>query len=276
MNPEVNEKTTYTYIGPTPTVPKVVFSQKAVKWLAVMADVHDTEVGVFGIVDERGGNEFFIREIFYPKHQEANHTTCEISAEGETKMANWLMDKGREDDLSKVRFWAHSHHTMGVSPSGQDETQAIERMTRTSSYLIRGIFNKKGEMSVSFFDYRTSRKFDHIKWTIDDEEVGEIRKKVEELKKNHIPSTTTVITNGGSYPNVPGGYGGYDRRNDDYHNWGKQSGGRNGGGRTHFSGSKTDDKDNKNIDEMVADWENGGRTITPAGDHQFEFAENGD
>jgi len=151
------------------TPPTIIFGTTALKWIWSLVDIHPLEVGFYAMVDERPNYTFFIRDVFYPKHSEANGVTCEISPEGETDLMNWLIDHERESDLEKVRFWGHSHHNMGTGPSGQDETQAIERMASTQSFVIRAICNKKREMSVSFFDFVNKIKFDHIKWKEEDD-----------------------------------------------------------------------------------------------------------
>jgi hypothetical protein len=202
MKPDLAKGTTYTSLEPIKvTAPTIKFTKNAIKWLTYLADLHEHEVGCFGFVDELPDNTYLIRDIFYPKHCEANGATCEISPEGETLMAEWLINKNRENDLAKVRFWGHSHVNMGVFASGQDETQSLERMERTQSYFIRGIFNKAGLMSISFFDYTNKRRFDNIKWETDyeDDDVT-IRTKILELKKTHIPEMKTCL-----YPNYQGG-----------------------------------------------------------------------
>jgi hypothetical protein len=199
MKPEPAKQTTYTTLEPIKiTAPTIRVTGNALKWLTAIADLHPHEVGVFGFVDELENNTYVIRDIFYPKHSEAAGATCEISPEGETLMAEWLMTHNREADLSKAKFWGHSHVDMGVSPSGQDETQSIERMNRNESYLIRGIFNKAGLLSISFYDYQNKRRFDNIKWETDeDEEDKKIRAKILELKAVNLPTTPSYpLSNG--------------------------------------------------------------------------------
>ena len=215
--------------GETKTPPKVIFSTTSLRWIKAMVEVHQLEIGWYAIVDERPDYAFFVRDVFYPKHSEANGATCEISPEGETEVMTWLMDHGRDADIPKMRLWGHSHHNMGTGPSGQDEVQALERMNSTKSFLIRIICNKEGEISCSFFDYERNLRFDHIKWEVEDDDdeshynsqideiasiiadtlisskqkVHEInsltgvdgqyeiiRRKVEELKKVNMPSPT--------------------------------------------------------------------------------------
>lgn len=188
MKPEVKQ-VTYSLLNPVKiTAPIVKISKIALKWIASIADLHDHEVGIWGFVDEPAPNTYFIKEIFYPKHSEAAGATCEISPEGETLMAEWLISHNREDDIGKCRFWGHSHVNMGVFASGQDETQALQRMNQTQSYLIRGIFNKAGLLSISFFDYTNQRRFDNIQWETDvDDEDKVIRDKINELKILNLP-----------------------------------------------------------------------------------------
>jgi hypothetical protein len=96
-----------------------------------------------------------------------NGGTCEISEEGDTDVANWLIRHDRADDCPKMKFWGHSHHTMGVAPSSQDEHQSMAKIHKGSPYLIRAICNKKGDMSVSFFDWTNKIRFDNINWKIE-------------------------------------------------------------------------------------------------------------
>lgn len=245
MKPTTDE-TTYTVLKrETKIAPKISFTETAILWIYALVECHSEEVGFFGIVDEVEGG-YLVRDIFYPKHQEANGGTCEISPEGESIMANWLISKGRIDDCAKVRFWGHSHHNMGVSPSGQDENQSIEKMNQRQAYFIRAICNKKEEMSVSFYDYVNQIRFDHIKWgIIEDNDAGEhaeiiekiekimngraqnknkiesirkaidpshkydaIKTRVEELKKVNIPSKTIMTT---QYANYGRGFDYYSR-----------------------------------------------------------------
>lgn len=147
------------------TAPEILFTPTALKWIKAMAEVHDEEVGFLGLVEEIDG-AYVITEIFYPKHCLVSAATCEISPEGEMGVAQRLIDENRVDDVAKVRFWGHSHHTMGTTPSGQDDSQAIDKMNNNGAYFIRAICNKSGEMSVSFFDHARQIKFENIKWSL--------------------------------------------------------------------------------------------------------------
>lgn len=235
MKPD-DRKTTYTKLQTeTMVAPKVVFGTTALKWIQALVEAHTTEVGFYAIVDERGEGDdknYFIRDVFYPKHSEMNGSTCEISPDGENEMMEWLLDHGREADIPKVRFWGHSHCNMGTTPSGQDESQALARMAQTRSYLIRAIVNKSGEISISFFDYNAQIRFDNVKWekeddigediigaklariqeilndgevspsdklldiartTMSDDQMDSINKKIKALKVENAPPKTTIV-----------------------------------------------------------------------------------
>jgi len=149
-------------------IPKIIISKAAMKWMAALVDIHPLEVGWYGVVDERQDGSFFVRDILYPKHSEMESTTCEISPEGEADMMELLFEEGREEDIAKAKlFWGHSHHTMGTSPSQQDESQAMSIMKESQNMCIRAICNKRGEMNISVFDYKNSVRFDHVPFSVE-------------------------------------------------------------------------------------------------------------
>lgn len=165
-----NKKTTCTLLTKLMKkgAPKVFFTSTALKWISAIVEEHDTEVGFYGAVSLRDDGSYLIDEIFYPKHQLATGGTCEISAEGENNLMSMFIQQDRPYMIERIRMWGHSHVNMGTSPSHQDETQAIDRMISTGSFLIRVIANKKGEMSVSVFDYDEQIKYDNIKWEVEE------------------------------------------------------------------------------------------------------------
>ena len=180
------EKTTYTLLANEDKVPpKIIFDKSAIKWFELLAELHPVEVGCWAFVDQKNTNTYFVRDVFYPMHQLMTSGTCEISPEGNARLANWLFDHNRADDVPKCRCWGHSHHNMGVGASSQDESQAIELMNSNKGFLIRCIFNKEKEMSVSFFDYDKKIKFDNIKWTVSSWSMAD--------KSIKIPSIKSII-----------------------------------------------------------------------------------
>lgn len=177
-----DRNTTYRNLSPEKKIPpKIIFSTLALKWIEALIDAHDSEVGFYAVVDERNENTYFIRDIFYPKHDEANWGTCEISPEGETDIMNYLIEKNRENDIPKIRFWGHVHSGF-TTPSGQDEQQALERMRQTQAFLIRAICTSE-EISISFFDFNNQIRFDNVKWEIEEQDSKDVMsEKLEEIK----------------------------------------------------------------------------------------------
>ena len=167
--------------------PVIAFEREAIEWIEVLTEQHPQEVSCRGVVDEieeDGIKKYVIRDIFYPEHEKMEATTCEVGGKGEADHDRYLMSNDKESDTYKVRFWGHSHHHMGVSPSTQDEDQSIEKMLKTETYFIRAIFNKKGEMSVSFFDYDNKIKFDNLEWIImEKDDTIELDDKIERIKR---------------------------------------------------------------------------------------------
>ena len=162
----VKGNTVYTMLKTERRVPPTItFTQKALKWIAALVEQHDIEVGFLGLVEENEEQySFLVTDIFYPKHQAANGGTCEISNEGQTELMNWFIEKDRVSDINRLLLWGHSHHTMGVGPSGQDEKQALDMMQSSAHHIISIIVNKEKLMSVSFFDYKLQVRFDNIAW----------------------------------------------------------------------------------------------------------------
>jgi len=69
-------KTNYTLLNPPKmTPPTIIFGTTALKWIWSLVDIHPLEVGFYAMVDERPNYTFFIRDVFYPKHSEANGAT---------------------------------------------------------------------------------------------------------------------------------------------------------------------------------------------------------
>lgn len=245
---------TYILLKPEKRMPPtIIFSLTALKWVECMVEAHAEEVGFYGTVEEKEDYTFYVKEIFYPKHQLMNGGTCEISTEGEGKLMQWLIDHDRAEDINRMILWGHSHHTMGVFASGQDDTQALERMASTKANVLRVIVNKEGLMAVSFFDYQQQIRFDSIQWKAEavdseaeslsklnvikevydsqltsslklsrileiitsDPEKKAIAEKVEALKKENVPETKSYV------------HPGYFHNNDDEWEYGKRFGNSN-------------------------------------------------
>lgn len=251
-------KTTYRVLmNESKKPPRVIFSKTSLKWIRALMEEHDTEIGFYAVVDELEVGVYFIGDVFYPKHELVTGSTCEISPEGETEIMQYLIDKDRTDDIAKIRFWGHKHPgNRATGPSGQDETQAIERMASTGAFLIRAICSGD-EISVSFFDHDNQIRFDNLKWEIEagdsadvlirklnrvqevldgenteenvsdryveiakifsvDEEMTAIKAKVKELKKVNVPEEKAWHGNGHCQVNDRRS-GNWNGRNNNFH-----------------------------------------------------------
>jgi proteasome lid subunit RPN8/RPN11 len=158
--------------------PSVVFDQRAYEWIRAIVDQHDSEVGFYAFVDRRDDNSFFIRDVYYPKHDLVSGATCEISPEGQTDLMVSLVEKDREDDIVNLKVWGHSHVNMGVTPSGQDHNQAVDMAKSNGDYIVRLIVNKRREIGISIYDYANNLIFDEVKHTIaqsNDERISSAR-----------------------------------------------------------------------------------------------------
>lgn len=132
-------------------LPRLLVSRESYEDMFNIVDIVSDEVGWVGAV-ERVGRDFLLKEIFLPK-QEAHATTCELTPEGLSELATELMSS-REDGVevaNSLRFWGHSHHTMGTSPSEQDEDQLRELAGECGDYFIRAILNKAGRMEITIY-----------------------------------------------------------------------------------------------------------------------------
>ena len=125
------------------------------------------EVGWYCIVEtDTATNSIHIVDVVYPKQVLANAATCEFDEGDVVELA--MMKPGGPSNIEKIRFWGHSHHTMGVSPSSQDDKQAEVLASRSgeTGLFIRGIFNKMGSVGLTAYCGKTLRKWDKLSYSI--------------------------------------------------------------------------------------------------------------
>ncbi len=173
------------------SAPQIIMSKNSLLWIRAMVDNHDTEVGWYATVDEIEPYKFYVRDVYYPKHKEANGGTCVISSEGEDDLVRLLCESGKGEDVDKMRFWGHKH-PHGTSASTQDEEQAVQRVNDTQTYLIRAICDKT-EMSISFFDFKNNVRFDDLAWVAEEDIDGvEAASQVEAIRNILSNATNTT------------------------------------------------------------------------------------
>jgi len=179
------------------TWPKIVLNERAFEWIRAIVDLHDTEVGFFACVDKNADN-FFIRNVEYPKQFLVNGGTCEMDREGQALLMVKLINEDREADISKMKVWGHSHVNMSVGPSKQDDDQAFQfaKEHAEGDFMIRLIANKKGEMNLALFDFKNNMIFEDVEYSIsytDSESID--RNKVERIARviNENPENNILI-----------------------------------------------------------------------------------
>jgi len=152
--------------GEVDHTPVVIFSAKAFATIREIVKSNSTEVGWYGIVKTEE-NIVRVNDIVYPKQKLANHGTCEFD-EGDA-IETAVCKPGGVENVANLKFWGHSHHTMAVSPSGQDEQQAMHLATRSDSsgLFVRGIFNKHGDVGLSVFCGSTLRRWDKVGYIVE-------------------------------------------------------------------------------------------------------------
>lgn len=151
---EAGKKIEYTYKEDNfqTEKPKVILSQKAYIKIKTLVSKATGEVGWNGSVT-RNGNEFIVEDIFvYPQTVTPATVTCD-----EIETATWLMSLPTEI-FNKLRFQAHSHVNMGISPSGVDTTmysKYLQNLGEDDFYIFM-IFNKKDEYYIEINDNKTN------------------------------------------------------------------------------------------------------------------------
>lgn len=104
------------------------------------------EVGWLGTVERVGDYRFLVTEVFLPK-QEVHSTTTEMQPEHMAEFAIELLDSRGEEVYSKLRMWGHSHDTMGLGASGQDDKMLAQLVKDAGEVMVAIRTNKKGEIT---------------------------------------------------------------------------------------------------------------------------------
>jgi len=142
---------------------KIFITPQAMADMSLIVDICTEEVGWMGYV-ERRGNDFIVYDVFVPK-QKASSVLCELDFTALAEVGEALIQT--PDGIAKynqMRFWGHSHHTMGTSPSGQDDIQLRE--FDACEWFIRGILNKHGRMELTLYFFKLGLEIRDVPWQI--------------------------------------------------------------------------------------------------------------
>lgn len=148
------------------------------------------EVGWLGTVSV-SDNVYTIDQIFLPK-QIVSSVETDIDADAMAAIAEELFNA--DDDPGRLFYWGHSHVNMNVSPSKQDEDQVREYLDACPRF-IRGIYNKKGEEKVDFYDREARLVFQNLEARTAFELPPERKETLLQLIKTNVVNETLTVHN---------------------------------------------------------------------------------
>lgn len=189
--------------------PVVQYTPDAKACIDHLVHICSQEVGWFGAV-RRTANVFLIHQIYIP--EQVVHST-ETLIDGTALAALFEEMLERNEDPNELFYWGHSHVNMQVTPSGQDEKQ-VQKFLRECPYFIRGIYNKRGDAKVDFYDRDNRVVFECTPATTQLPVTDGLLDSIEELAKTNLkyPARTVVTAPtwpADSYNPYPQGFG-YD------------------------------------------------------------------
>lgn len=171
-----------------PKKPKIIMSRQAFALMTLYVEIAQQEVGWMGTVKRLPNGDFYIEKCFLFK-QQVHETETEITNEGFSELSMELLDGVVDEDesnwdVNKLRFWGHSHVRMATHPSMTDERTMLNdfgtgRSTNTGQarfcfeecgypWVIRGIFNKYGEVNFTVYIYTEGMKYEDVEWTVEE------------------------------------------------------------------------------------------------------------
>lgn len=183
-------------------VPTVVIEQVALEKMKAYVTYCDKEIGWLGTATQQD-NTIVIHDMFLFE-QEVHETTCEINEQAVAKWYEEMLTTHANgvEIVNTMRVWGHSHVNMGISPSGQDDTQFAELIKGVDDFFIRIIANKKGEMRLDYHDVVNNITFYNIDWATEVSiDLKEIQKEIAQKVKRKVyvqPVAKTSYYNAGA------------------------------------------------------------------------------
>lgn len=220
--------------------PSIYITPEAFIKTRQLVDLCDKEVGWFGSVEKREGEIYVIYDIFV-FDQEVHATETDIDAASIGKVVHELYEQDKEKEVNELNFWGHSHVNMAVSPSGQDKSQALEFADNNPGlkYMICGIFNKKGEIRIDFYDYENREAWFEMTIKLGTpESINAARDEMKAEIKEHVKHAKSYAQSGNirSYNTQRNySYGGW--YGDDARVWENAYGGHNSGHGSNWQSS---------------------------------------
>ncbi len=123
------------------------------------------EVGWLGTA-VREKRQTIVNDVYlFNQGVSGGHT--EITTDSLFNFASELLRKPKgEEAFNNIRFWGHSHVNGSVYPSTQDDEQMDVFRDRGSEFFLRGIFNRRGEVNLSLFDWRRGYAIHDVPWRL--------------------------------------------------------------------------------------------------------------
>ena len=143
--------------------PTIYITEKAARYMRCLVDAVTTEVGWLMVTHQDEKGDFILSECIVPR-QDCHAATTELTGDGLAELANEVMEADMANGITdpndpKFRYnhlnaWFHSHGSMSVGPSGQDETQMADFCRQYGDAYdvwIRGIVNKSGDIHLTVY-----------------------------------------------------------------------------------------------------------------------------
>ncbi|MES3004978.1 MAG: hypothetical protein V4690_02605 [Patescibacteria group bacterium] len=146
-------------------IPVVSLSHLAILKIYIIISAIEMEVGWLGTA-KKLGKHVLVDDIFL-FDQSVNYGQTELNTDSMASvMQDVLTRPNGEDIFNNIRFWGHSHGTGGTEPSGQDDMTMNTFRDFGSDFFLRGIFNRRGEVSFSLYDWKNNVQFDKLPWKV--------------------------------------------------------------------------------------------------------------
>ncbi len=164
-------------------IPKVLVSKLAIHKIFFIVGSIELEVGWLGTARQTE-KTITIDDVFLFK-QDVSYGHTELEA---GNMADIMLEvvkrPGGEDLFNNTKFWGHSHGIGGTYPSAQDDSQMNAFKQFGAEFFLRGIFNRRGEVSFSVYDWKRGIAFHNVPWNLTGRTVSEAqyRKIREEIR----------------------------------------------------------------------------------------------
>jgi len=143
--------------------PTIYITESAARYMHKLVEKVAMEVGWLMVVNQMETGDFVLSECIVPA-QDCHATTTELTPEGLAQAAIEVMEEDAKNGVTdpkderfrvnRLNSWFHSHASMGVSPSGQDDQQMkdfCQQYGDDHSIWIRGIVNKKGDAHITVY-----------------------------------------------------------------------------------------------------------------------------